>query len=168
LVSVFPWPLSEAKHSEMIASRILSTAVGLCLLCNYNAIKTLDNREMEAFGAAVTSVLQKAVNEFLIVKVFIFREPNNLNDEINAIVSQAEASLVIEVMDFSKATSKLLNQMHSFADNDFCKGICFLMFDSIGMYKAIIHDPFTRPKREKEFPIKKFLIETFRSNLVIK
>jgi len=76
----------------------------------------IDNREVQTFGSAVSSVLHKAVNEFRIVRVVVVienleirdrnedfsdhRENYQFNLEISEIMRSTHGMFVIEVVDF--------------------------------------------------------------------
>jgi len=102
----------------------------------------IDNRELEVFGKAVSSILQKAVNEFLIVRIIIVGSNYQFQHEISEIMRISQEKFVIEVMDyeyFLKAAEKLED-----ADDDeeemslckeICNGVCILLFESLEVFK---------------------------------
>jgi len=130
----------------------LLVIVAVCVLCNYytfGAINIFDDREMDAFGVAVSLVLQKTVNPFLIIRIFTFGDPQKLREEIDAVMRNAKGKLVFEVQEYEKVIKQINNQYGKAADEEkedktklknldfdwnFCKEYCLLAFDSLQTY----------------------------------
>jgi len=124
-------PLSVKVKMTINKSYILIVLSVFCLCSSFAAIKELDNREHEAFGIAVRSILQKAVNEFLTIKIVIFgTKTQKLNDELNEVMRIAQGKLVFEVVQYKKPTENETVEV----TKDICKGSCFLVFESLEVY----------------------------------
>jgi len=157
----------------------LSVIVAVCVLCNYysfGAINIYDDCEMNAFGVAVSSVLQKTVNPFRIVRIFTFGDPQNLREEIDAIMRNAKGKLVFEVKQYERVYDGFMEkQEHQSGiydeedvsvndiDMNFCKGFCVLLFDSLKTYIDKFDDVLSDSKTSDSF-----ILLTFQSNLIIK
>jgi len=157
----------------------ISVIVVVCVLCNYysfGAINIFDDRETDVFAFAVSSVLQKTVNPFLIVRIFTFGDPQNLREEIDAIVRNAEGKLVFEIKQYERVYDAFLEkQEHQSGiydeedvsvndiDMNFCKGFCVLLFDSLKTYIDKFDDVLSDSKTRDSL-----ILFTFQSNLIIK
>jgi len=100
-----------------------------------------DNRELETFGIAVSSVLQKAVNNFLIIRIIICGEASKVNNyqfnrEINEIMRINEGKLVIDVLNFERHFN-LTRIFYEKQKIDFCKGVCLLLIESGEAFKDL-------------------------------
>jgi len=113
----------KARYVFIVAAILFS------LENSFGAIEIIDNRDMEAFGKAVKSVLQQAVNEFLTINILIFESTkNSLVKEIDAIFRHARGELIFKVT--------RLNQIISagFSNDDHCNNVCLIIFDSWQTY----------------------------------
>jgi len=110
-----------------------------------------DNREAKTLAVAISSVLQKTVNEFLIVKIITFGANLNFRDEIDEIIRIAQGQLVFQVFE-----SKMVEKNRK---NDLCRQMCFLMFESLSNYNE-------ETKRDWFADI--IVTKRFASNLIIK
>jgi len=99
------------------------------LVCNkaFSANYIQDAREAETLGLAISSVLQKTVNEFLIVKIITFGEQQSFRGEIDEIMRIAHGKLVFQVIEYRKIEpfNEGLKRMKT------CQQVCFLMFESL-------------------------------------
>jgi len=111
-----------------------------------------DNPEIEIFGKVVNSLLQKAVNEFLIARIVIMNsDPKNTNNyrferEISEILRISQGKIVIEVMELKYFLDKLTSHVVDDLDMiyagggvhdsiDICKGACLLLFESSEQFR---------------------------------
>jgi len=131
-------------RSLLILSVLLTCAFGE----NYekglkNSNLMIDNREVEAFGSAVSSILHKTVNEFLIVRIVIFRylfdddssgqKNNEFNREISAILRSIHGMFVVEVVEADHFFKNTNEQFKTVAT--LFKGTCLIFFENLEAYK---------------------------------
>jgi len=136
----------------------MAETIGLLLIfmvitssvCNNAFIQ--DAREVKTLGQAVTSILQKTVNEFLIVKIITYGKQRNFRDEIDEIMRIAQGQLVFEVIE-----SNMVNSWHIDTPGKICPGICLLMFESMDNYHDAVF-----------FSTSYVVSRDFASNLIIK
>jgi len=109
----------------------------------------IDNREVQTFGSAVSSILHKAVNEFLIVRIVIV--PENLgtpeseysdnrtfyqfNREISEIMRSNYGMFVIQVVDIEHHIKKRYSKGYINFMVGFCKGICLLLIENMKAFE---------------------------------
>jgi len=139
--------MAGTKSSLLIFMVITSSVCNKTFSANY----IQDAREAETLGLAISSVLQKTVNEFLIVKIIFFGEQQNFRDEIDEVMRIAQGQLVFQVIESEKIES-----YHSGIPGKLCPGICFLMFVSLDSYHNFI--------KTGDYVV----IVEFASNLIIK
>jgi len=109
----------KARYVFIVAAILLS------LENSFGAIEIIDNRDVEAFGKAVKSVLKQAVNEFLTINILIFESTkNSLVKEIDAIFRHARGELIFNVIRFNQSATT------NTSIDDYCNNVCLTLFDS--------------------------------------
>jgi len=104
----------------------------------------IDNREIETFGQAVSSILQKTVNEFLIARIIIVGI-YQFKREISEIMRISQGKLVIEVMSYGYFHEKLEELSRKsgqkyFYQIEICNGVCIFLVDSLEEYRGFKHN----------------------------
>jgi len=116
----------------------------------------IDNREVQAFGSAVSSILHKAVNEFLIAGIVVFSDNIQITDfgevtfmnytersyefnhEISEILRSSHGMFVVEVVDFEHHVKTIYLPGYEITQINigFCKGVCVLLFENINAFES--------------------------------
>jgi len=129
----------------------------ILILCqkSLGVLEVYDNREMEAFGKAVTSVLRHNVNEFLRVQVLIFGVLEQFKDEMEAITRSA-SGLMLEVID-QEHLANLTSGTKIRPESNICRILCVMIFSSLESFNSKMISIFPNAQRDKANAIINFV-----------